>query len=329
MGGVCIQMEDEIASLAAVLGASVGGVKAMTATSGPGMCLMAEHIGLAIMEEVPCVIVDVQRVGPSTGLVFLSQGDMMLAKWATPGTNEIIALAPCSVREAYELTIKAVNLSEAFRVPVIVLSDAYLGHMREKITVAAPDEVEFVERPRPTVPPGQYLSYDADASGVPPMAELGGKYRSRFVSSTHDTAGRYDPPVEGRRFLGHRLRNKILTHRDEFTWVERMFLDDAEVAVFAYGTCGRTAKAAVLEARARGIKAGLLRPITIWPFPSEAVAEVAERVGRILVVEMNHGQLVREVERAAAGSARVDFYGDDVGQLIPMEKILGMLEGGC
>jgi 2-oxoglutarate ferredoxin oxidoreductase subunit alpha len=326
VGGTFIQMEDEIGSLAAVMGASVGGVKSITATSGPGFSLMVENIGHAIMSEIPCVIVDVQRMGPSHGLIFLSQGDMMAIKWASPGGNEIIALAPSSVKECFELTVKAVNLSERFRVPVFLASDAYLGHMREKVEVPDPDQIEIVERPRPTVSPDKYLCKDADATGVPAMADFGSPYRTKLIGSLHTKAGDYGPSLEERVFLVHRLRNKILAHLDEIVMIEEMMTEDAEVAVFAYGITARSAKAAVTAARAEGIKAGFLRPITVWPFPTEAVSKLAERVKNILVVELNLGQLVREVERASATKAPITFLSQVDGLLITPQKILDRIK---
>jgi 2-oxoglutarate ferredoxin oxidoreductase subunit alpha len=322
VGGICVQMEDEIASLAAVLGASLGGVKAITASSGPGLSLMVENICMAIMEEIPCVIVDVQRIGPATGSIATTQGDVMFAKWGTPAGNEIIALAPSSVAECLELTIKAVNLSEKFRVPVFLLSDAYLGHLREKVNIKDFEKIEIINRPKPTVPPERYLSYDTNSTGIPAMADLGFKYRSRFVSSVHDKSGKYDPPIEDRGFLLHRLHDKILAHQDEILMTEKIMLDNAQIAVFAYGICARSAQVAVIEARKQGIKVGLFRPISIWPFPDEAVGQLAEQVKRIIVVEMNLGQLVREVERASRGKTEITFLGDDIGELISPEKIL-------
>jgi len=326
VGGKSIQMEDEIASLAAVIGASAGGVKAMTASSGPGMSLMVENIGLAITLEIPCVIVDVQRMGPATGLIHTSQGDMMFAKWSTPGGNEIIALVPSSVRETFELTIKAVNLSERFRVPVIILSDAHLGHMREKIRVPDQDDIEIVNRPGPTVPPEEYLTFGADEAGVPEMAPLGSKYRSEYTGSLHDKAGKYGPPPEERSFLISRLSQKILAHRDEILMIEKALLDDAQVAVLAYGVCARSAKTAVKLARAAKMKVGFLRPITVWPFPTDVVRQLAEQLKTIIVVEENLGQLVLEVERAAAGKAKVSLVNQYDGQLITPEKILAGIE---
>ena len=326
VGGKSIQMEDEIASLAAVIGASAGGVKAMTASSGPGMSLMVENIGLAIVLEIPCVIVDVQRMGPATGLIHTSQGDMMFAKWATPGGNEIIALVPSSVRETFELTIKAVNLSERLRVPVIILSDAHLGHMREKISVPDQGDIEIVNRPGPTVPPEEYLTFNADETGVPEMALVGSKYRSEYTGSLHDKTGKYGPPPEERSFLISRLSQKILAHRDEILMIEKALLEDAQVAVFAYGVCARSAKTAAKKARAAKMKVGLLRPITVWPFPTDVVRQLAEQVKAIIVVEENLGQLVLEVERAAAGKAKVSLVNQYDGQLITPEKILAGIE---
>jgi len=326
VGGAFIQMEDEISALSAVIGASIGGAKAITATSGPGMSLMSENIGLAIVEEIPCVIVDVQRVGPGSGMIFTSQGDAMYAKWGTPGGNEIIALAPSSVKECFDLTVKAVNLSERFRVPVTLLSDAHLGHMREVIDVVDYEQIEKVDRPKPTCPPEKYLTYDADESGVPAMADVGTAYRSRLTPYLHDKGGVYGPSPEERRFLIHRLHHKILDHLDEILMVEQTMVEDARIAVFAYGICARSAKAAVKAARAKGIKVGLFRPITLWPFPTEAVSKLAQQVDRIVVAEMNCGQLVLEVERASKGEARVSFVGQDDGILMTPEKILATIE---
>jgi 2-oxoglutarate ferredoxin oxidoreductase subunit alpha len=194
--------------------------------------------------------------------------------------------------------------------------------LREKVELPEDGKVERVERPKPTVPPEEYLTYDTDEAGIPAMADFGTPYRPRMISSTHDKAGRYAPGAEGRRFLNNRLRNKILSRLDEILMFEEMMLEDAEMAVFSYGICAGAAKAAVGEARARGIRAGLFRPITIWPFADEAVSRLAGRVKKILVVELNYGQLVREVQRVSRGKTEVTFLGDDVGQLIPPERIL-------
>jgi len=329
VGGMFIQMEDELGSLAAVLGASLGGAKAMTATSGPGLALMTENISLAIEAEIPCVVVDVQRMGPAIGMIFTTQGDMMTAKWATPGGNEIIALTPSSVNETYELTIRAVNLSERFRVPVILLSDAYLGHMREKVKVVDYDHVERADRPKPTVPPSQYLSFDADEAGVPAMADIGSEYHLVITPYLHNKAGIYGPSVEERSFLLRRLHNKILAHLDEILMNEEVMLDDAQIAIFAYGITARAAKVAVRAARAEGIRVGLFRPITVWPFPQEAVKQVARRVTKVIVVEMNFGQLVGEVERACRGNVEVHLVSQDNGLLITPDKVLRAIKEAC
>jgi 2-oxoglutarate ferredoxin oxidoreductase subunit alpha len=327
VGGAFIQMEDEISALSAVIGASAGGAKAMTATSGPGMSLMSENIGLAIIEEIPCVIVDVQRMGPGSGMIFASQGDVMYAKWGTPGGNEIIALAPSSVKECFSLTAKAVNLSERFRLPVILLSDAHLGHMREMIEVDY-TQIEKIDRPKPTCPPEKYLTYDADENGVPAMADIGTAYRSRYTAYLHNKGGIYGPSPEERRFLIHRLHHKILDHLDEILMVEQTMPQDARIAVFAYGICARVAKAAVDEAKKQGIKVGLFRPIIVWPFPAETVSKFAHQVDKVIVAEMNCGQLVSEVERAVKGEAKVSFVGQDDGVLMSPEKILGAIKEG-
>jgi 2-oxoglutarate ferredoxin oxidoreductase subunit alpha len=248
VGGAFIQMEDEISALSAVIGASVGGAKAMTATSGPGMSLMSENLGLAIIEEIPCVVVDVQRLGPGSGMIFTSQGDAMYAKWGTPGGNEIIALAPSSVKECFDLTATAVNFSERFRIPVILLSDAHLGNMREMVDVDY-NRIKKVDRPKPSCPPDQYLTFDADDNGVPAMADIGTAYRSRLTPYLHNKGGIYGPSPEERQFLIHRLHHKIIDYLDEILIVEQTMEEDARIGVFAYGICARVAKAAIEEAR--------------------------------------------------------------------------------
>lgn len=325
VGGKFIQMEDEIASISAVLGASMGGVKAMTATSGPGFALMVETIGYAIMAEIPCVVVEVQRIGPGAGMVFTSQQDTMSVRWAPPGGVETITLAPASVKECFELTIRAVNLSERFRVPVFLLSDAYLAHIREKVEVPSYDEVLTVERTKPTVPPYKFLPYEADETGVPAMPDFGSEYRSKIVAVLHDKAGKYGPSPEERTLILGRLHNKILAHIDELPMVEEYMLEDADIAIFSYGICARAAKAALKTARAEGIKVGLMRPITIWPFPKEVVSKLTSRVSDIIVAEMNSGQLLGEVKCANEGNARIHFVGQENGIVMAPQKILSLI----
>jgi len=304
LGGVFVQMEDEIASLAAVIGASVAGSKAMTATSGPGFSLMQEHIGYAAMTEVPCVIVNVMRGGPSTGLpTSPSQGDMMQARWGTHGDHPAIVLAPSSVGEVFDLTVRAFNLAERFRTPVIVIYDEIIGHTRESVTL--PASVEVVNRLRPNGDPDTFWPKVASADGVPPMPAFGDGYRFHITGLAHDERGFPTNDAEVAGALITRLHRKVDVHLEEISEVEHFMLDDAEIAIFAYGIVGRSAHEAVLRARAAGVKAGLMRPLTVWPFPGAQVAEMAKQVDTIIVAEMNLGQLIGEVERAATGQAKI------------------------
>lgn len=307
VGGKFIQMEDEIASMAAIIGASLAGLKSMTATSGPGFSLKQENLGYACYTEIPCVVVNIMRGGPSTGSpTSPAQGDVMQARWGTHGDHPIIALAPSSVREMYELTIKAVNLSEQYRVPVILLSDEIVAHMRERIEIPDPSEIKLVERKKPTVPPGEYLPFHADPeTDIPPMANFGEGYRFNVTGLTHNEAGFYTNKPAEITALHERLNRKIEKHRDKIIEVEQHYTDDADLAVFAYGSTARTALRAVREAREKGIKACLIRPITMWPFPDEIMHEFAARVRAFIVPEMNVGQVVFEVERTAHGQAQV------------------------
>jgi 2-oxoglutarate ferredoxin oxidoreductase subunit alpha len=299
LGGKFIQFEDEIGAMASVLGASFSGLKAMTATSGPGISLMLENLGLAVMTEAPCVVVNVMRGGPSTGQpTGGAQGDVMQCRWGMHGDVEIIALAPSSVQEMYDLTVEAFNLSEAYRVPVFLLSDANIGHMYEKLVIPEVDELRIVDRKKPTVPPKDYRPYEADESMVPPMASFGDGYRFYSTGLTHNEMGYPDTSVEAQDRLVRRLSDKIRRNVDRITRVDRMMVDDCDVLVVAYGITARSAATAVKQAREQGLKAGLLRLVTLWPFPDKVLEELAGRVKGVVVVEMNYGQLVREVERA-------------------------------
>ncbi len=303
-GGVFIQMEDEIASLATVIGASLAGSKAMTATSGPGFSLMQEHIGFATMAEVPCVIVDVMRGGPSTGLpTSPSQGDIMQARWGTHGDHPAIVLAPSSVGEVFDLTVKAFNLAERFRTPVILIYDEIIGHTRESVVL--PDRVDIVDRSRPKGNPSTYQPKAAAANGVPPMVAFGDGYRFHVTGLTHNEHGFPTTDPGDTEALITRIHDKVYDHQDEISAVEEFMLDDAEVAIFAYGIVGRSAREAVLRARRAGMKVGLIRPLTLWPFPYAQVADVAAGIDTLLVAEMNLGQLIGEVERAVAGTTEV------------------------
>jgi 2-oxoglutarate ferredoxin oxidoreductase subunit alpha len=301
VGGIYIQMEDEIASIAAVIGASYAGLKAMTATSGPGFSLMQENIGLAAMTEAPCVIVDVMRGGPSTGQPTLpGQQDVMQAKWGSHGDYEIIALAPSSVQEMFDLTVEAFNLAETYRVPTLVMADEVVAHMWERVVIPPAEEIKIVNRKKPNTPQDKYLPFMPDDDLVPPMACFGEGYRFHATGLTHDEHGYpRTQDSEAQTRLVQRLCDKIRKNADKIVRVEEALLEDAEVVVVAYGIVARAALSAVRKAREQGIKAGLLRLITLWPFPEKHVAKAAERAKAIIVPEMNCGQMVREVERAA------------------------------
>ena len=323
MGGTFIQMEDEIASLGAVIGASLTGVKAMTATSGPGLSLMQENLGFAIMSEVPCVLVNVMRGGPSTGLpTSPSQGDVMQARWGTHGDHPIIVLCPSTVRECYDLTIRAFNLSEKYRNPVILLVDEVIAHMREKMFLSDREEMEIYDRLRPTAPPEWYIPYEDTAGGVPPMADFGSGYRYHVTGLTHDERGFPTSRPDEIGPLIMRLHRKISQNLADIQTAEFFAAEDAEIAVVAYGCVARSAKRAVSEARESGIKAGLLRPITLWPFVRSALEKMLQTSRTIIVPEMNMGQLSREVKRVNQGVAKVFTLNKVDGTMITAAEIL-------
>ncbi len=301
VGGTYIQMEDELGSMAAVIGASYACAKAMTATSGPGFSLMQENIGLAFMTETPCVIVDIMRGGPSTGQPTMpGQQDVMQAKWGSHGDYEMISLAPSSVQEMFDLTIEAFNLAEAYRTPVTVLADAIIGHMYERVDIPDESEIKIVNRKKPKVPPEKYAPFQADDDLVPPMACFGEGYRFYATGLTHDESGRpRTSSAEAQQKLIRRLCDKIRRNAKKIVKIKEFMLDDAEVAVVAYGIASRAALSAVRKAREAGVKAGLLRLTTLWPFPDWHISRLAKQVDAIVVPEMNYGQIVREVERAA------------------------------
>lgn len=304
-GGCFIQMEDEIASVTAATGASLGGIKAMTASSGPGLSLMQEGIGCAAIMEVPLLIVNVQRGGPGIGNIQPSQGDIMQARWGAHGGVHLIALAPSNVEECFSLTASAVGLAERFRVPVIILSDASIGRMREKITL--PESVDIVERTRPNVAPSTYRAFDTDLpDGVPQMADLGSEYISHITSFVHDKMGFPAwTDLKVTDTLIRRLNNKILLHDDEIILCETFNLDRAEIVVVAYGSTARTARAAVNMARDSGVDVGLLKLLTIWPFPYDYIKRLSQHAKCIIVPELNLGQLSGEVEHACRSECRV------------------------
>ncbi len=320
-----MQMEDEIASLAAVIGASLAGRKAMTATSGPGFSLMQEHIGFGAIAEVPCVVIDVMRGGPSTGLpTSPSQSDVMQARWGTHGDRPAIVLAPASVGEVFELTVRAFNLSERLRTPVTLVYDEVVGHTRESVEL--PTDLATVERRRPDSDPADFWPKVAPSDGVPPLPAFGDGYRFHVTGLTHDERGFPTTEAEHAADLTARLHSKIDAHAAEITSVETYMIDDAEVAFFAYGIVGRSAREAVRRARERGDKVGLVRPRTLWPFPDEEVAAVAEQVDALIVAEMNMGQMIGEVERVGRGRARVVGHQRADGEPITPDELDARLE---
>lgn len=325
--GTFIQMEDEIASMGAIIGASLAGVKSMTATSGPGFSLMQENLGFACMAEVPCVVVDVMRGGPSTGLpTNPAQGDVMQARWGTHGDHPIIVLSASSVWECFTMTVKAFNFSEKYRTPVILLLDEVVAHMREKIVLPAPGEIEVIDRVKPSVPPEWYLPYEDTSSGVPPMGIFGEGYRYHVTGLTHDIRGfptlRQD---EIEPFI-LRLFRKISSHFDDIQLVDLYQIEDAEIVIIAYGCTARAAHRAMVEARAQGRKVGLLKLITIWPFPRRFV-EPLTYAGKILLVpEMNMGQISREVKRVNQGKTKVFTLNKIDGTIIKPQEILEKIQ---
>jgi 2-oxoglutarate ferredoxin oxidoreductase subunit alpha len=325
--GTFIQMEDEIASMGAIIGASLAGAKSMTATSGPGFSLMQENLGYACIAEVPCVVVNVMRGGPSTGLpTNPSQGDVMQARWGTHGDHPIIVLSASSVLECFTLTVKAFNFSERYRTPVILLLDEVVAHMREKVILPEPSQVEVIDRVKPSVPPEWYLPYEDTSFGVPPMGIFGEGYRYHVTGLTHDIRGfptlRQD---EIEPFLA-RLFRKIGTHSDDIRLVEHFMTVDAEIVIIAYGCVARSARRAVLEARTQGMKVGMLKLITLWPFPRSFVQLLIKAGKTLFVPEMNMGQISREVKRVNEGMAQVLTLNKIDGTIISPKEILAKIK---
>lgn len=318
LDGVFLQMEDEIASMAAVIGASLGGLKSLTATSGPGFTLKQENIGYAAMCEVPCVIVDVQRGGPSTGMPTLpAQMDVMQARWGTHGDHPIVVLCPSTVEEYYRLTIDAVNFAEMLRTPVILLADAVVGHLREKVVLPEASELKIIDRKPVTVAPADYLPFKPGDDGVPEFVTYGKGYRYHITSNNHDEGGypaTNDHNVADK--LIRRLHDKVEKRRKDIIRTEEMLTDDAEVIIFAYGCTARSAASAVEEARANGMKVGMVKAMTLWPFPFEVVKKYGDKAKAFIVPEMNMGQLVGEVERTLK---------DYPAKVVPLNRVDGRM----
>ena len=327
VGGKFMQMEDEIGGMAAIIGASLTGAKSMTATSGPGFSLKQENIGYASIAEVPCVIVNVQRGGPSTGMpTSPAQGEIMQARWGTHGDHPVIALTPSSVRETFDLTVKAFNFAEKYRTPVILLMDEVIGHMREKVQLPDISEIEIIDRKRPDCSSEEYLPYKADNDLVPPMADFGTGYRYHVTGLVHDETGFPSNSTAEADKLIRRLSNKIEMHRDEIESWEEENTEDAEVLILSYGCVARSSKSAMNTLRGKGIKVGTFRPISIWPFPERRLRELAARVKTIVVPEMNLGQLVLEVERICGCNAKIEKLNKVSCEIIYPEEIVSKIE---
>ncbi len=315
VGGVFIQMEDELASMNSIVGAAWGGARSMTATSGPGVSLMLENIGLAVMTETPCVVVNVQRGGPSTGLpTATSQSDMMQARWGSHGDYEIIALAPASPQEAFDLTIRAFNLAEKYRTPVFIMADEAVGHMFERVVIPPQEEIPIYPWRKPKEPPPQnreFLHYAPEADGVPPFPVAGTGYRIHMTGLTHDERGYPVVTAAQQEKLIPRLMGKILENADDIIVLEEDGVEDAqtghpsEIVVVSYGISARPARLAVEMARKEGLSVGMLKLVTVWPFAEKRIRQLSRAIKGFVVPEINMGQIVLEVERCAAGRTQV------------------------
>ena len=326
-GALFIQMEDELAASIAIQGAAWAGKKAMTVTSGPGFSLMMEHIGLAAMTETPCVFVDVQRGGPSTGLPTLpSQADMMQARWGSHGDYEIIALCPNSPQESFDLTVDAFNLAEQYRVPVMLMMDECVGHMMERVVIPSADKIEVTPRRFTKLPPGEYLPFKPGEDLVPDMFKAGDGYRLHVTGLTHDYRGYPAMNPEVQEQLVHRLVDKIRHNAPKIWRYEEFGVEDADVVVITYGITSRVAGEAVERARQKGLKVGLLRLIVVWPFPEERIFKLACLGKAMVVAEMNYGQVFYEVDRSARGKAPVVLAGHGGGTVHNIEDIVKKIE---
>lgn len=330
VGGLFIQMEDELAASITLQGMVWAGQKSFTVTSGPGFSLMMEHIGYAAMTETPCVFIDVQRGGPSTGLPTLpAQGDMMQARWGSHGDYQIIALCPSSPQECFSLTVRAFNLAEKFRVPVMVMMDECVGHMTEKVVIPPADQIEIQPRKVTAKKPEEFLLFETDESLVPEMAHAGDGYKLFVTGLTHDKKGYPLMNPKQQKELVGRLFEKIRRASAELTMTDEDGLEDAEVAVLSYGITSRVAERAIQMAREQGIKAGRLRLLCVWPFPETKIRELASRVKAIVVPELNMGQVVLEVERCARGRCEVISVPHAGGIVHQPAEILSAIERGA
>jgi len=325
VGGKFIQMEDEIASMAAIIGGSIGGLKSMTATSGPGFSLMQENIGYAVMTEVPCVVVNVQRLGPSTGQpTTASQGDVMQTRWGTHGDHPIIVLSPTSVRQAFDLTVKAFYLSEKYRIPVIILTEETIGHMREPVDLPDFDSIEVFER-TVSVDPEDYKPYGNEDGDVPQMASFGLGYRYHITGLFHDEHGFPTQRLDEIELWLERINGKITNNLDEIVMVETDYETGANIGIVAYGSTARSARHALKLARKNGTRVDLLTLLTLWPHPEAQVEALADQVDRIIVPEMNQGQVASEIERLV-GREKVTRISLANGEMVTPAMILDAIE---
>lgn len=327
VGGIYIQMEDEMASMAAILGASWGGIKSMTSTSGPGISLMMENIGLGICTETPCVLCSVQRGGPSTGLpTLVSQSDMMQARWGSHGHYEIIALCPSSPQEMFDFTIRAFNLSEEYRLPVLIMADEVVGHMIERVVIPEEKKIKLKERKRPKTTPEKHLPFRTDADGVPPMACFGDGYKVHITGLTHDERGYPGMDAVTQEQMVTKIINKIKKNAHKIEDYEKYDMEDADIVIVAYGISSRSAKRALSDARGKGIKCGLIKLNTVWPFPEEMIRDLAGKVKGLIMPEINMGQMVLELERCAGGKCPVKLIPHPGGSIIRPASILDAIE---
>jgi len=326
-GALFIQMEDELASISAIMGAAWAGVKTMTISSGPGYSLMMEAVGFGAMLEAPFVLLNIQRAGPSTGVpTKTGQADMMQSRWGSHGDYEIIAIAPDSPQELFDYTIKAFNLAEKYRCPVMIMSDECVGHMTEKVVIPSADEIELEPRRFYEGPKDQYMPFKPDEDLVPKMAKAGDGYKLCITSSTHDEKGYPVKPEENKAKYTRRLVDKIRLNKDKIIELKEADTEDADVVVVSYGITSRVAVRGIEKARAKGIKVGSLRLVTVFPFPDERIAELAERIKAFVVPEINYGQIVYDVERCCHGKANVVHVGHGGSGVHHPDDILNAIE---
>jgi 2-oxoglutarate ferredoxin oxidoreductase subunit alpha len=327
IGGVFIQMEDELASMNAILGAAWGGAKTMSCTSGPGFSLMMENFGLGIMLETPCVLVNVQRGGPSTGLPTLpGQADMMQARWGSHGDYEVIALAPDSPQESFELAVHAFNLSEKYRMPILIMSDECVGHMTEKVIIPPAEDIDLVERRFTDKPPGEAWPFEWSKELIPPMLPVGKGYKFHITGLTHDERGYPVINAEAHEKNVRHLIDKVKKNVDDIIWLEERDMEDAEVVVIGYGISSRVMQPAITKARKEGMKVGQIKMVTVWPFPEKRIRELAGKVKALIMVEMNYGQVFLEMDRCAAGKCRTYLVGHAGGTVHKPENIYNTIK---